>query len=134
MMIRSRRFQYWIARLALAAIVLLALVPTVSRALDSGARHMPEPMAAMCTSGGLSWATPASVLHTGQQTPTPAAPMQDDYCAYCPLLAAAVPAQMIVILVPAMLPSTQLPEAHAPPLRDVIVLRGLGARGPPILL
>ena len=133
-MMRSRHFQFWIARLALAAILLVALAPTVSRWLESGTPRLPDAIAAMCTSSGLSWLQPQSLLETGQEAPAPAAPMQDEYCGYCPLLASVVPLLLAVILLLPMLPSMRLPEGHAPPQRGNALLRGLGARGPPILL
>lgn len=133
-MMRSRHFQFWIARLALAAILLMAFAPTLSRWLESETPRLPDTIAAMCTSSGLSWLKPQDLLQTGQQTPAPTGPMQDEYCGYCPLLASVVPLVLAVILLLPMLPSVRLRAWHAPPQRGVTLLRGLGARGPPILL
>ena len=133
-MIRSRRFQSWIARLALAAILLVALAPTVSRLLESGAPRLPDAMAAMCTSSGLSWLSQHESADAGQKAPAPAGTMPDEYCGYCTLLASVAPVLLAVVLLLPMLPSLRLPEGHAPPSHGIVVLRGLGARGPPILL
>ena len=133
-MIRSRHFRFWIARLALVAMLLLALAPTMSRWLESGTQRLPEALAAMCTSTGISWLQPRSLLETGQEAPLPAAPMQDEYCGYCPLLASVVPLLLAIVLLLPILPSARLRGGHAPPQRGVTLLRGLGARGPPIQL
>ena len=133
-MIRSRHFQFWIARLALVAVLLMACAPTMSRWLESGTPRLPDAIAAMCTSSGLSWLKPQDLLQSGQQSPAPAGPMQDEYCGYCPLLASVVPLVLAVILLLPMLPSVRLRAWHAPQQRGVTLLRGLGARGPPILL
>ena len=132
-MIRSRQFQFWIARLALAAILLMAIAPTMSRWLESGTQRLPDAFAAMCTTSGMSWLQPPSLLQTGEEVPAPAGPMQDEYCGYCPLVASVMPLLLAVILLLPMSPSLRLPQGHAPPIRGITLLRGLGARGPPIL-
>ncbi len=88
----------------------------------------------MCTSSGMSWLKSGDLLDTGQETPAPAGTMPDEYCGYCPLLASVLPLLLVVILLLAALPSRRLPDGHAPPSRRQSRLRGLGARGPPILL
>ena len=134
MILRSRRFQYWMARLALAAILLLAVMPTLSRWLESRAPALPSTVLAMCTMDGLV-VKPISWLDDAGSTPAPAGAMPDAYCAYCPLLASLAPLVLAVLafLLPAqpraLLPSGARPTPHAPPR-----LRGGGARGPPILL
>lgn len=133
-MIRSRRLQSWIPSLALAAILLVALAPTVSRWVGSGTQRLPDALAAMCTSSGMSWLKPGGLPDTTQETPAPAGTMPDEYCGYCPLLASVVPLLLVVIVLLATLPSMRLPDGHAPPSGRQPRLRGLGARGPPILL
>ena len=64
----------------------------------------------------------------------PAGGMPDAYCGYCPLLSALAPVLLaLALFLPPLrrrlLPASILPTPHVPPL-----LRGLGARGPPILL
>jgi hypothetical protein len=134
MILRSRRFQLWMARLALAAVLLVSVMPTVSRWLESRAPAWQTAVLAMCTMDGLAM-QPASLLDDTGKAPAPAGAMPDEYCAYCPLLAALAPLALAVlaILLPALpralLPAWVPPASPVPPL-----LRGLGARGPPILL
>lgn len=133
MILRSRRFQYWMARLALAAILLLAVMPTLSRWLESRAPALPSTVLAMCTMDGLV-VKPISWLDDAGPTPAPAGAMPDAYCAYCPLLASLAPLLLaLAILSPplrrALLPAWTLPAVAIPPR-----LSGLGARGPPLLL
>lgn len=134
MIIRSRRFQNWSTRLALAAILLVALAPTVSRWVESTTQRLPDALAAMCTGSGLSWMQSGDLSSPAQKAPAPAGTMPDEYCGYCSLLASVAPLLLAVILLLPMLPSLRLPEGHAPPPLGVTVFRGLGARGPPILL
>ena len=137
MLLRSRPFHAWMARLALAAVLLLSAMPTVSRWLESRAQTLPDTVLALCTTDGLAWAKPASLLDDGAgKVPAPAGgTLPGDYCAYCPLLASLAPLVLAVLafLLPAqpraLLPSGARPIPHAPPR-----LCGLGARGPPILL
>ena len=135
MILRSRHFRHWMARLALAAILLVSLMPTVSRWLESNAQRLPDMVLAMCTSDGMAWTKP-SLLADGGATPAPmpAGGMPDAYCGYCPLLSALVPVLLaLALFLPSLrrrlLPARVFSTPHAPPL-----LRGLGARGPPILL
>lgn len=134
MILRSRRFQHWMARLALAAVLLVSAMPTVSRWLESRAPELQATVLAMCTMDGLAM-KPASLLIDAGKAPAPAGAMPDEYCAYCPLLAALAPLVLaaLAILLPALpralLPAWVPPASLVPPL-----LRGLGARGPPIPL
>ena len=59
MILRSRHFRHWMARLALAAILLVSLMPTVSRWLESGAQRLPDMVLAMCTSDGMAFTKPS---------------------------------------------------------------------------
>ena len=133
MILRSRHFHTWMARLALAAILLVSAMPTVSRWLESSAQRLPDVVLAMCSVDGLVM-KPASLLDDAGRAPAPTGAMPDAYCAYCPLLASLTPVLLaLAILLPplrrALLPARSSPVVPAPPL-----LRGLGARGPPILL
>jgi len=136
MILRSRRFQFWMARLALAAVLLVGVMPTLSRWLESRAPAWQTAVLALCTTDGLAWAKPASLLDDGAgKAPAPTGAMPDESCAYCPLQASLAPLVLAVLafLLPAqpraLLPSGARPTPHAPPR-----LHGLGARGPPILL
>ena len=81
-------------------------------------------------------ATPGSsaACAGSDSTAIPAGGMPDEYCGYCPLLSALAPVLLaLALFLPPLrrrlLPASLSPTPHAPPL-----LRGLGARGPPILL
>ena len=79
MILRSTRFQHWMARLALAAILLLSVMPSVSRWLESTASRLPDAVLAMCTVDGLAM-KPASLLAETGKTPAPTGAMPDAYC------------------------------------------------------
>ena len=133
MILRSTRFQHWMARLALAAILLLSVMPSVSRWLESTAPRLPDAVLAMCTVDGLAM-QPASLLGDAGKPPAPTGAMPDDYCGYCPLLASLTPLLLAVVMLLPPLRRVLLPAWAQPALRAVPLLRGLGARGPPILL
>ena len=59
---RAPAFQQWMARLALAAVLLLALAPALSRAAALAAS--PQALGAMCTADGLAPATVAELEAT----------------------------------------------------------------------
>ncbi len=132
MILRSRRFQHWMARLALAAVLLVSAMPTVSRWLESRAPELQATVLAMCTMDGLAM-KPASLLIDAGKAPAPAGAMPDD-CGYCPLLASLTPLLLAVVMLLPPLRCVLLPTWAQPALRAVPLLRGLGARGPPILL
>lgn len=136
MMFRARHFRHWMARFALAAILLVSLMPTVSRWLESGAQRLPAVVLAMCTGEGLAWAKPHSVLPDTGQTPAPvpAGSMPDEYCGYCLLLASLAPVLLALVMFLPPLQRSLLSTRAPPAARAVPLLRGLGARGPPIPL
>lgn len=123
MILRSRPFQFWMARLALAAILLVSVMPTLSRWLESRAAGAPDAVLALCTTDGLTWAKPARLFDDGAgKAPAPAGTLPDAACAYCPLLASLAPLLLAVLawLLP-MLPRALLPARgsavpHAPPV------------------
>lgn len=135
MILRSPRFQFWMARLALAAILLMAAMPTFSRWMESRAATTSTVAMAMCAAGeGMAWMKPRTAEFNFNQAPAPMGGMQDEACVYCPLLASLAPVLLaLVLLLPplqrVLLPAWAPPGAHALPQR-----LGLGARGPPIFL
>jgi hypothetical protein len=133
MILRSTRFQHWMARLALAAILLLSVMPSVSRWLESATPRLPDAVLAMCTVDGLAM-KPVSLLAETGNVPAPSGTMPDGYCGYCPLLASLTPLLLAVVILLPPLRRVLLPAWGQPALRAVPLLRGLGARGPPILL
>ena len=129
MSIRSRRLNHWMTRLALAAILLLAGVPTLGRWIDAGREAPALAATAMCTSEGMAWSAPSSLFGSD---PIPAGTQTGEDCAYCPLLASAVPLVLATLLLPpppASPPAVDIPVA---PASDAGHAHGLGARGPPL--
>lgn len=125
------------ARLALLAILLVALMPTVSRWLESSASRLPQTVLAMCTGEGLAWAKPGLLRGDGGvpvPSRTPMGDMPDGVCGYCPLLSALAPVLLVLALFLPPLRRRLLPASTSPAPRAPPRLRGLGARGPPILL
>jgi hypothetical protein len=133
MMLRSRPFRHWMARLALAAVLLLALAPTVSRWVESSGQRLPGALLAMCTSGGMSLVKPASPWADGQGEQAPAGAAADEYCPHCPLLAKVTPLLLAIIALPLLRAEPPRVDADLPRYVAAFLPRGLGARGPPIL-
>lgn len=142
--LRSSRFLFWMARLALLAVLLLALMPTVSRWMQGRTLAQSTPtVAADVAAGGMHDMHDMHSMHGmhGHADPSasgaPPMPMGGDHgdaCAYCPLLASLAPVLLALILLLPLRPQGRLPVASAQPARAFPRLRGLGARGPPILL
>ena len=135
MFLRSRRFRQWMARLALAAILLLALLPTLGRLVEAGGQRLPPALVAMCTSAGLGLFAPDR-LTPGETSPAagmPAGTMAADDCPYCPLLAKIAPL-LLAILGLFALPTPWRPNVREARGRRRAHVHGmLGARGPPLL-
>ena len=129
MSIHSRPLNRWMARLALAAILLLAGVPTLGRWMDAGREAPALAATAMCTSEGMAWSAPSGLFGSD---PIPAGTQTGEDCAYCPLLASAVPLVLATLLLsppPPPPPAVDIPVA---PASDAGRAHGLGARGPPL--
>ena len=143
MILRSVRFQHSMARLALVAMLVVAVAPTVSRWLESTAQPLAAAFSAMCTSHGLvlagepvpeRTAMPAGRAKPAQFPVMPAHPGMDDACGYCSLLANAAPLVFAVLILLFRFRPPRLPEG-APALHlQTVRLPGLGARGPPLPL
>lgn len=155
--LRSPRLLHWMTRLALAAALLLAVVPTVSRWVDSSQAGMASHMAMMAAGeraamdmaddgAGMAMHAHASdpdrpgaahhhAIDAGQ-TPMPMPmPMGDgDVCAYCPLLASLAPILIALVVLLPLRPDVPRPQLTRHPPQGQPLQRGLGARGPPILL
>ena len=120
-------------RLALIAMLLVAFAPSISRVLANGSTGVLAGWSQLCTSMGLKTLPSGD---SGSLASAPLSPMPGggDYCDYCPL-AASLPMMLLALafLLPVLLRHGQLPHV-APRLRSVQNLRGLGSRGPPILL
>lgn len=119
------------ARLALAAMLLLALLPTFGR-LAAGASSSPESgWAALCTMTGLKIVALDTAGTPAQ--PKPAGGI-DEHCAYCPLLTAmAVFALWLALAWPQRRRDPRSRSLPAP-WGDRFHPCGLGSRGPPLAL
>lgn len=137
---RHSPFHRRMSLLALAAMLLLLLMPTVGRLLAgaSGARDGGV-WTQMCTMAGLKLvkvsAGDANPLDPVLPKPQPGGdlPMQD--CAYCPLLNSLV--ALVLCVVFAFAPSArprQVPTRRTPPPWARWHPCGLGSRGPPLAL
>jgi hypothetical protein len=130
--IRFAAFRRPMARMALFAVLLLALVPTLGRlaqARDAGFAPAPS-WAMLCTARGMeSMLLPGGAHGRGE---APASPHGAGDCDYCPLLATALPVAVAPLSVPpAAAPSPALCTSLAPPARGEPHPCGLGSRGPP---
>ena len=117
------------ARLALAAMLLLALLPTFGRLASAAAPS--ADWTAVCTMTGLKYV--ALDTDDGVPAPQPAGGIEQ-HCAYCPLLAA----MAVFALCLALAWPRRNHVAHSSRRRVVAVHRfhpcGLGSRGPPLAL
>ena len=146
-MLRAARFHATMARLALVAALLLAVLPTLGRLaprLAEAAQVAQADLVALCTAQGLEYVDPAT-LHTGTHA-HPAgdaghgshggAPEQPhDHnapdCAYCPLLLSLLVASAWLLWLRAGAARGALPTWPARPTRAFVHPCGLGSRGPP---
>jgi hypothetical protein len=131
-MIRRPAFQRPMARLALLAILLLALVPTLGRIAQARAADADDApsWAALCTMQGLQRVQLPATNDAPRQLPS--APQGSGDCAYCPLLAAVAVPTIVAVSVPAALPSPALCTSAPAVTRSGPHPCGLGSRGPPI--
>jgi hypothetical protein len=130
-MIRSAAFQRPMRALSLAAVMLLALMPSMARLLasrvDAGAH---AGWVELCTMAGLKLvkvdpATPAA--------PHPGMPAHGGDCDYCPLLNALATPTAPPSMALAALPPVPAPALRAPQQEPIVPAIGLGSRGPPAL-
>lgn len=125
------------ARMALVAVLLLALVPTLGRLAEQRTEGVGAYWAAICTMTGLKYVD-LSQGGIADQSPVPKPSQPDSHpgmdCDYCPLLAA--------VMVLALWLALAFPFAGNAfvPLRPMLARRrqvhpcGLGSRGPPLAL
>lgn len=133
-MLRSATFQRSMARLALIAVLLMALAPAVGRWVKSDSLQFLSGLTEICTTSGLKSLDVSGWGGDAAKIPAPAHSGMDADCAYCPLLAgtalllfafALLFPQVLAILVPAFAPFS---------FRSSSVFPGLGSRGPPLAL
>lgn len=122
------------ARLALAAMLLAALMPTVSRVLAASAPRGAPVLMEMCTVAGTKLIDVSSFLGVDDAEPAPATTAMADACGYCTL--ATPPPILLALLFLSLLwtpraPATRVRTRVLKPLRNA---RGLGSQAPPIAL
>ena len=123
--IRSPAFQRPMRALALAAVLLLALMPSVARLLASQA-------GAGAQAGWVELCTMAGLKLVKLDPAAPAAPAHGGDCDYCPLLASLTPPAAqppLLLAAPAPMPA---PAARAGQRHPTAAVAGLGSRGPPL--
>lgn len=118
------------ARLALLAVLLLALAPAAGRVLSAGSPQLLAGWSELCTAAGLQ--TLPSPARGADGPPLPAGMHGGEDCPYCPLAAS-------LALPPLLAGAWLAPPVARPgwrrtrPRRRFRRLHGPGSRGPPIL-
>lgn len=125
-------------RLALVAMLLVALAPTVSRTLAAGADGPAARAVQMCTMTGLqtkvltALSIVGGAMHHDRGDPATTPHDDGDACGYCSLV---VPLPVLLVLLSGLLlPLLPAPVFHSRivPVRVLRNLRGLGAQAPPL--
>ena len=116
--------------LALAAILLLALLPTFGRLAQAGQGEAGSVWTQICTMAGLK------VVKLPFAPAQPDAPMPDGSkmgadCAYCPLLGTLTAAIVALVLGLLAFAPAVLSLRRGAPVRAWLHPSGLGSRGPP---
>ena len=129
-MFRALHFQRPMTRLALIAVLMMALSPAVSRWIASSSTQWLPGLVELCTVQGLKLVDVSGFGGDPAKSPPPGHAMQAD-CAYCPLLADAALLLAAALLFPQVLASALPARAASPPVFSSLFL-GLGSRGPPL--
>jgi hypothetical protein len=134
-----RRPHRWLSRLALAASLLLSLLPTVGRLQQAFAQEAQSDAAlAMCTVRGLEYLPVSRVDPLSADRPTPqrdpAPAGHGDDCAYCPLLASLDLPAPPPMAHPASMSSTDDLRSLSDRGVSAAHRMGLGPRGPPSMV
>ena len=130
-MFRALHFQRPMTRLALIAVLMMALSPAVSRWIASSSTQWLPGLVELCTVQGLKLVDLSGFGGDPAKSPPPGHAMQAD-CAYCPLLAgAALLLLAAALLFPQELASVLPARAASPPVFSSL-FPGLGSRGPPL--
>ena len=130
-MFRALHFQRPMTRLALIAVLMMALSPAVSRWIASSSTQWLPGLVELCTVQGLKLVDVSGFGGDPAKSPPPGHAMQAD-CAYCPLLAgAALLLLAAALLFPQVLASVLPARTASPPVFSSL-FPGLGSRGPPL--
>jgi hypothetical protein len=152
-MTRKLLFQRQMACIALVAMLLLTLLPSIGRLMSQSleqplqgadsyalpAKGNPEPLlGAMCTSRGLAYDAGLAALEAAsfgltseEEERPPPVPHRHADCDYCALSASAVTPAALFVPVPA-LRAAGMPSVRLSRTSTWVYPLGLGSRGPPL--
>jgi hypothetical protein len=118
--------------LALAAILLLALLPTFGRLAQAGQGVAGDAWAQMCTVAGMKLVKlPFAASQPDAPAPIPGGSDMGADCGYCPLLGTLTAAVFALVLALLAFAPLALPSRRSDPPRARPCPSGLGSRGPP---
>jgi len=125
-------------QLALLAVLLMALAPSVTRWVASAGTQVLDGWTELCTTDGNKWvdtrAESPVATSLAEKSPSPAGMSMGADCAYC-VLAAALPLLLLCIALSfPRLSGNILAGVPTLPRAGRLRLRGLGGQGPPLLL
>lgn len=120
------------ARLALIAVLLMALAPAMSRWMAGSSTQLLPGLVELCTVDGLKLVDVAGLGGDVAKLPGTGHFGMDADCGYCPLLAGtALLLLVLAVLFPHAL-AALVPVALTLPSRPSSLFPGLGSRGPPL--
>lgn len=122
------------SRLALLAVLLMALVPSVSRMMARADTQVLEGWVELCTTSGLKWFDTGKQSESGKTSPAKHDAWMGENCAYCRLVDLLPPILLLVLLVFPCLHALHVAHACAPLQRMLRNVRGLGSQAPPFPL
>ena len=132
-MSRAPTFQRTMARMALLAVLLMALAPAMSRWVAGNSTQLLPGLVELCTVDGLKLVDVSAFADDAAKQPAQGHSGMAADCAYCPLLAGtALLLLMLAVLFPQAL-ANLLPAALPRPSRPSSLFPGLGSRGPPLI-
>jgi hypothetical protein len=133
--LRLPTFMRAMARLALLAALLMAIVPTAGRMLAAERASGTQGWGLLCTAEGMRWVNLLGASPPGEPSPEPGTPANPDCaeCIFC-TLALALPVLLGLALLFKQPRPVFSPPAASPPRCRPVRLCGLGAQGPPLSL
>lgn len=119
------------AVLALIAVLLAAVAPTVSRVLAAAAPGDAPVLMEMCTAAGVKMAEISPHLGDGDEPAQPMSQMMGDACGYCVLVTSLPLALLLLCMLAPRPPATSAFRLYAALLQYCRNTRGLGSQAPP---
>lgn len=132
--IRTAAFLRPMTRLALLAVVLMAVMPSVGRLMASASTQVIAGWSELCTATGLQWVDTSKKSDTDTSAPGSGSASMGADCGYCRLVDLL---PLVLLFVLAAFP--RVIGASAPLVRGAVPrflqnFRGLGGQGPPVLI